>query len=218
MREELHNPYLAARKEWDERYGDMITRAKNWRATAFLALCIAVVESAGLIALGMKSKIVPYVVAIDGLGRVVASGPADQSSRADDKLKRAALLQWISDLRMITSDGVAQRKAIDRVYAMIANGSAAQVQVGDFYRTDPPHRRAHSQTVHIEVQAVFATSDKTYQVEWAETTRSLTGQVQSEERWKGAFTIVTNPPTDERLIRINPLGVYVTDVSWSKVL
>ena len=24
--------YLNARREWDERYGDLITRAKNWRA------------------------------------------------------------------------------------------------------------------------------------------------------------------------------------------
>ncbi len=26
-----HNPYLAGRREWDERYGDLITRARNWR-------------------------------------------------------------------------------------------------------------------------------------------------------------------------------------------
>ena len=25
----VHNPYLAARREWDERYGDLVTRARN---------------------------------------------------------------------------------------------------------------------------------------------------------------------------------------------
>ena len=34
------NPYLAARREWDERYGDLISRARNWRLAAFLALGI----------------------------------------------------------------------------------------------------------------------------------------------------------------------------------
>ena len=29
-----HSPYLAARREWDERYGDLITRARNWRTMA----------------------------------------------------------------------------------------------------------------------------------------------------------------------------------------
>jgi len=35
---------------------------------------------------------------------------------------------------------------------------------------------------------------------------------------EGVLTIAVNPPSDERLIRINPLGIYVTNVSWSRVL
>jgi len=212
------NPYLDARKEWDERYGSLISRANNWRRAAFAALLIALLETGGLIALAMKSKVVPYVVAIDSLGRTVASGPAEQTTAADDKLKRAALFHWVSDLRTVTIDGVAQRKAIDRVYTMIANGSPAQIEVGDFYRLAPPQERAQTRTVDVEVKAVFATSERTYQVEWTETIRGLSGQVESEERWKGSFTITVNPPTDERLIRLNPLGIYVTNVSLSRVL
>ena len=212
------SPYLAARREWDERYGNLITRAKNWRTAAFLALLIAIAETCGLIVLSMRAKTVPYVVAIDSLGRVLAAGPADQASRADDRLKRAALFQWVSDLRSVTTDGIAQRKAIDRVYAMIANGSPAQVEIGEFFRSDPPYQRAQTKTVDVDVKAVFAASDRTYQVEWTETTRGLAGHVESEERWKGSFTIAVNPPNDERLIRINPLGIYVTNVSWSRVL
>lgn len=213
-----NSPYLDARKEWDERYGSLISRANNWRRAAFVALLIALLETGGLIALAMKSKVVPYVVAIDSLGRTVASGPAEQTTSADDKLKRAALFHWVSDLRTVTIDGVAQRKAIDRVYTMIASGSPAQVEVGDFYRLAPPHERAHTRTVDVEVKAAFATSERTYQVEWTETIRGLSGQVESEERWKGSFTIAVNPPTDERLIRLNPLGIFVTNVSWSRVL
>ncbi len=212
------SPYLAARKEWDERYGDLITRARNWRAAAFLALGIAVIATGGLIALSLRSKVVPFVVAVDNLNRVIASGPADETSVADDKLKRAAIYQWVSNLRTVTIDGIAQRKAIDRAYSMIANGSPAQVAIGDYYRNDPPHQRAQTRTVDVEVKAVFATSDRTYEVEWMETTRSLTGTVQGEERWKGSVTIAVNPPSDERLVRVNPLGVYVTNVSWSRVL
>lgn len=212
------SPYLAARREWDERYGNLITRAKNWRAAAFLSLGIALLQTGGLIALALKSKVIPYVVAVDSLGRVVASGTAEQGNAADDKLKRAALYQWVSDLRMVTIDGVAQRKAIDRVYATIANGSPAQVSIGEFYRKDPPYERAQTRTVDVDVKAVFATSDRTYEVEWVETVRGLSGHVQAEERWKGSFTIAVNPPTDERMIRINPLGIYVTNASWSRVL
>jgi len=212
------NPYLAARREWNERYGDLITRARNWRAAAFLALAIAAVETVGLITLAMKTKVVPFVVAVDSLGRVVASGSAEQATIADDKLKRAALLQWVGDLRTVTTDGISQRKAIDRVYAMIARGSSAQVEVGEYYRNDPPHERAATHMVSVDVKAVYASSEKSYEVEWVETTRGLGGDVKNEQRWKGSFTIAVNPPTDERLVRVNPLGVYVTNVSWSRVL
>ena len=212
------SPYLAARREWDERYGSLITRARNWRIAAVLALSVALVATCGLIALSTKSKVVPYVVAIDNLGRVLAAGPADQASQADDRLKRAALFQWVSDLRTVTTDGVAQRKAIDRVYSMIANGSPAQVEIGDFYRNDPPFDRAQKRTVEVDVKAVFPVSDRTYQVEWTEIVRGLSGQIESQDNWKGSVTIAISPPNDERLIRVNPLGIYVTNVSWSKVL
>ena len=212
------NPYLAARREWDERYGSLITRASNWRVAAFLALGIAVIETGGMVALAMRSKVVPFVVAVDNLGRVVASGTADQVSATDDRLKRAALVQWVSDWRTVTTDGVAQRKSIDRVYSMIGRGTPAQVQVSEYYRNDPPYKRAQTQMVSVDVKAVYASSDKSWEVEWVETARGLTGDVQSEQRWKGSFTVAVNPPSDEGLARVNPLGLYLTNLSWSKVL
>src|ERR1043166_2560385 len=131
-RAQLSNPYLAARREWDERYGNLITRAKNWRLLALFCASTVFVQTVGLIILSMRSKVVPYVVAVDSLGRQVAAGAIEESSPADDRLKRAAMFEWVADLRMITADGIAQRKAIDRVYARIANGSEAMAVVNDF--------------------------------------------------------------------------------------
>jgi type IV secretion system protein VirB5 len=215
--QEITNPYLVARREWDERYGSLITRARNWRFIAFLSAGAALVQGAGLVALSMRSKIVPYVVAVDSLGRQVAAVSAEQALPSDDRLKRAALFDWVTDLRTVTNDSVAQRKAIDRVYARVANGSQGMTLISEYYRHDPPHKRAQSETVSIDVQAVLPTSDRTYQVEWIENTRDLQGQVKSQERWKGAFTIALNPPTDELLAHVNPLGIYVTTVSWTRV-
>src|SRR4051812_40186083 len=126
------NPYLAARREWDERYGSLISRARNWRMLAMLCASAVVLETAGLIALSMRSHVIPYVVAVDGLGRQVAAGPADHAPIADERLRRAAIFEWIGDLRGVTNDGIAQRKAINRVYAHIANGSQATGFINDF--------------------------------------------------------------------------------------
>ncbi len=66
-----YNPYLAARRAWDERYGDLITRARNWRLAALLGCMAALVAIAGATWLATHSRVIPYVVAIDSLGRPV---------------------------------------------------------------------------------------------------------------------------------------------------
>ncbi|MBV8771781.1 MAG: hypothetical protein JO138_16890 [Acidobacteriaceae bacterium] len=213
-----YNPYLAARREWDERYGDFITRARNWRSAALLCALIALVATGGVVLLSARSRVVPFVVLIDSLGRPVASGLADQTSIDDDRLRRAIIQNWIENVRMVTTDGIAQRRAIDRVYAQIASGTSAQTFISDFYRNDPPFKRAQTGTVSVEVKSVLPTSDRTFEVDWIETARDLYGTVKSTDHWKGTFTIALNPPSEERQARINPLGLYVTAASWSKVL
>ena len=213
-----YNPYLAARREWDERYGDQIARARNWRTTAVLCILVALVATSGVVWLSVRSRIVPFVVVTDNLGRPVASGLADQASTADEQLKRSTVIEWVENLRLVTTDGIAQRRAIDRVYAHIASGSPAQTFISDFYRTGQPFTRAQTETVSVDVQSVLQDSEETFEIEWLETIRDLYGAVKEKDRWKGAFSIALNPPKDERLARINPLGVYVTQASWSRVL
>ena len=212
------NPYLAARHEWDERYGGLITRARNWRTAALLASATCFLAVAGLLWSAAHARVVPFVVLVDQLARPVASGVADETTANDDRLKRAALFSWIENLRLVTTDGVAQRKAIDRVYGQIANATPAQTFVTEFYRAAQPFQRAQTETVAVEVRSVLATSDRTYEVEWDETTRDLYGTIKSGERWKRSFTIALNPPKDERIIRVNPLGLYIVNASWTKVL
>lgn len=214
----VYNPYLTARREWDERYGDQIERARNWRTIAVLCTMVALVATSGVVWLSVRSRIVPFVVVTDNLGRPVASGLAEQASTADEQLKRSTVIEWVENLRLVTTDGIAQRRAIDRVYAHIASGSPAQTFISDFYRTGQPFTRAQAETVSVDVQSVLQDSEETFEIEWLETVRDLYGAVKEKDRWKGAFSIALNPPKDERLARINPLGVYVTQASWSRVL
>jgi type IV secretory pathway TrbF-like protein len=94
-----YNPYLAARREWDERYGSLITRERNWRIMAILCSLVALASIGGMIRLSTKSHIVPFVVAMDSLGRTAAAGSAEETSPSDDRLKRATLFNWVEDLR-----------------------------------------------------------------------------------------------------------------------
>jgi hypothetical protein len=92
---EAYNPYLAARREWDERYGHLISRERNWRLMAILSSLVALFSIGGMIRLSTKSHIVPFVVAMDSLGRTAAAGAAEETSPTDDRLKRATLFNWV---------------------------------------------------------------------------------------------------------------------------
>src|ERR1700748_2078779 len=163
---------------------------------AILCSLIALASVGGMIRLSTKTHIVPFVVAMDSLGRTMAAGPAEEASSADDRLKRATLFTWVEDWRTVTTDGIAQRKAIDRVYAHIASGGQSQAFISEFYRSAPPQKRASSETVSVEVRSVLPTSERTFEVEWMETTRDLYGAVKAQDHWKAAFRVAINPPLD----------------------
>ena len=76
---ETRNPYLAARREWDERYGHLISRERNWRRMAVLCGVTTLVAIGGIVRLSVGSHVVPFVVAMDSLGRTAAAGPANRS-------------------------------------------------------------------------------------------------------------------------------------------
>ena len=192
---EIHNPYLAARREWDERYGEFITRARNWRTVAIISALAALLATGGMVWLSAKSHVVPFVVLIDSLGRPMASGLAEQTSVGDDRLRRAVLQDWLEGLRMVTTDGIAQRRAINRVYAHIASGTNAQAFISEFYRNDPPFKRAQTGSVSVEVKSVLPTSDRSFEVDWIETSRDLYGNVNSTDQHVHVSLRRTRPDT-----------------------
>src|SRR4029077_3514465 len=124
----------------------------------------------------VHSRTKVFVVALDHLGRSVAAGYADQTSVTnDDRVRRSSILNWVESLRTVTSDTVLQAKAIRAVYAQIAQGSAAMSAINDFYGGDPPQTRGKTETVSVEVNTVLPTSDRSYEVDWTDTTRDLQG-------------------------------------------
>jgi type IV secretion system protein VirB5 len=210
--------YLVARREWDERYGSLIAQAKNWRVAAFLALTGLLVCVFGMVAMSMRSKIIPYVVAIDTTGRVMSQGPASEAAMPNDKVIRAQLFDWVARFRMVSSDQVVEGNAIKRVYAMIGQGSPASVKVSDMLRSASPLERAAKGTVSVDIHSLYTTSPQTYVVEWTEKSMDLQGGVTGTINYKAALTIALHPPQDEALARVNPLGIYVMDLDVTKIL
>jgi type IV secretion system protein VirB5 len=214
--EGVESPFIAAKREWNERYGDYIAQARNWRLTAILALVIAVILAAGSVWLAGQSKVVPYVVEVDKLGQSIAVARADVPTTPNASIVRATLASWIGDARSVSTDPIVERNTLTRVYSLI--GSTAKPYLDDWYRGHSPFEASATHTVSITIDAVLPQSATTYQVQWTEDQRDRAGTHTATSHWVAQLTVGINPPADEATILRNPMGIYVTQLSWTQQL
>ncbi|MCX6131512.1 MAG: VirB8/TrbF family protein [Proteobacteria bacterium] len=213
----LENPYLAARREWNERYGDFVKAASTWRLIALIAMSVALVATLGAIYIGAQSKLVPYVIGVDELGRISSVGIPDQKG-VDEKVLRATLADWITWHRSVVSDPSVQEMYVLKTYAYLTQASSAKGSLDEWYKSEinNPYERMKNISVTVEVQSVLLLSGKTYQIDWKETQRNKGGQVILQENFRSLITIEMLG-VDPTLLLKNPLGVYVKTLSIQQI-
>jgi type IV secretory pathway TrbF-like protein len=208
--------YLAARREWNERYGSYIAQAHAWRLTALAALGVAFVAVVGVVWIGAQNHIVPYVVQTDRLGDAIAIKRADIAAPADPRIIRSQLARWVSDVRSVYVDVAAEKHVIGEAYAMVDRNAAGAQELNDWFSHHDPFQRARDTTTGVAVESVLPLSDKTWRVEWREDRRTRQGALESSQQWEATITISINPPTDDSTILVNPTGLYVESFHWSQ--
>ena len=211
-------PYLDARREWNERYGDYIIRERNWQRLAFLCVFVAVVAVGGLAYSASQNKFVPYVIELDKLGRIQAVQPATRVSPVEPRFIKAQLADFIENLRSVAVDGWVQRQKIFAAYAMLRASDAATGMVSAHFHDASPFERAKTETVSVQIETILPLTEQSWRIEWVETRRDRTGAKLGAERWTATASTLISPPTTEAVILKNPAGLYVTELSWSKRL
>lgn len=223
--QDAENPYLNARRSWNEHVGAVVASRQAWQLLALMSLLIALAAVGGLIHIGSQSKFVPYVVQVDQLGQALAIAPAQRAAAADARVVHAAVAAFIADIRLVTPDVALQRKAVFRLYSMLSSHDAATVKANEWLNgseDSSPFKRATKETVSTEILSVIPQTPDTWQVDWMETTRDRQGLVKElPQRMRAlvtVYTVAATPQTTEEQVRNNPLGIYVRDFSWSKQL
>jgi len=212
------NPYVEARRQWSERYGDYIQQAYHWRLLAVLSGLVTLISLAGMGFIGTRSKVIPYLVEMNKFGEVASEGRTRRTGDVDARILRAYLARFIADWRSVTVDRQAQKTAIERVYAMLPRASIALGKLNDHFKTYNPFALAAKESVNVSVTSLLPISEHTWQVEWLEVRRDTLGAIQSRVRLKASIVVGITPPTQENLVLVNPLGIYITDLNWFKPL
>lgn len=214
--QQVSSPYLLARREWNERYGSYIARAKVWRGIALTSLVIAAVAVGGVVHFASQNKLIPYVVEVGGDGRPLQVYYADEAQPLDQRVIRAQLGQFVQDMRSVSTDVAVQRRAVERAYAHLSADMPAYTAVNQWFRQNVPFERAAEETVVVEVRQVLPLSDKTWRIEWVERPRSRNGESMPATRWTGTATIVTSGEVNPQTLLYNPTGLYIKEFDWSR--
>ncbi|MFC5387054.1 conjugal transfer protein TrbF [Aquamicrobium segne] len=212
------NPYLAARQEWNERYGSYVMAARAWRIVGITGMLMAVIGFSYALYQSTQVKLVPYIVEVDRLGTAASAGFPQQIEYADARVVRATLGSFVSNFRSVTPDAVVQKQYIDRTYALLRTSDPATEKINAWFRGNSPFDRAVTMTVAIEVTNIVPLSNQSYQVDWTEFQRDRQGKELGTRRYRGIATVTLNPPQDEAVIRFNPIGLYLRDFEWTAQL
>lgn len=216
------NPYVEARRDWDERYADLVLGKRNWQIAAGGLLVLSIMLAAGLIWLSSRSRYIPYVVEVDKLGyALTVPQPLNPSAAPDEttRMERYEVAAFVRDAREVSSDPQVEHEMLNRLLAHVRG--AADRFLDEYYHSDNfsnnPFKIAEKQTVSVQIDSILKVSPTSYEVHWTEDTRDRNGATAgAPTHWEAVLQTEITPPNSDGAIVSNPLGFYVTQISWTE--
>src|SRR6266478_5213967 len=131
------NPYIEARREWDERYADLVLGKRNWQIAAGGLLLLALILAGGMVWLISRSRYIPYVVEVDKLGyALTVPQPLTPASVPDvtARMQRYEIAAFIRNARSVSSDPQVEHQMLNSLLAH-ARGAADRF-LDAYYHSD----------------------------------------------------------------------------------
>ena len=205
--------YLAGRREWNERYGSYISRARHWRLMAMVLATTTAVSTCCAVWMASQAHVVPFIVQVDKLGQALAVGPVPAAAPIDAGMIKAQLARWTVDTRTVYTDPTAEQNIMTEAYSWVDRQSDALAQLDTFMTANDPRSRAAKETVGVAIDSVGQIGTDTWSVDWTEEKRAKDGSSVVNSAWRASIRIKVSPPTDDGTIMANPAGIYV---EWFK--
>src|SRR5258708_5008867 len=122
--------YLQARREWDDRYGDLVLGKRNWQIALGGLMLLSLILALGIVWMSARTKVIPFVVEVHKLGysitiptalqfeqrRLVRSSPSgvqyhgvkvgDSASGCDPARPVREALSWIGRFDIVAAQQI----------------------------------------------------------------------------------------------------------------
>lgn len=207
-------PYRRAQAEWDARMGSAVLSARSWRRIAFAGLAATALAVIGATAIALQQRTYVHVVEVDPQGQVLSVRAAERQWTPNEAQTAYHIGRFVRLVRSLPTDGVVLRENWLEAYRFLTPQAAAQLT--EIARQDDPFLSLGRVGRTVYIRSIIARSDNSYEVSWIERSTNGSGS-NAGEAYSGVFTVTTRPPRNADDIAVNPLGLLISDFSWSRV-
>ena len=220
MSDSTQSEYIAARQEWDDRF------AGQRKTVKYLSAITAVSLLTGLVGLsfgawtGARTQYVPYIIQVDELGRTEKAADPIRVGNWPKAVVKRELELFFERLRTVSPDLSIIVENHNAIRQFLPTGSPAVQKITTYFNDvdNNPIKKAARVTISVDVLNINAVSDKTWRIEWKEDVYARqSGRLQDSKRFVATAQIDFRNPKTRELIKINPLGMFVTDIDVQEV-
>ena len=215
---EPESPAARAARKWDEREGEIIVQNYNLRRLLAGMLAVVVILTFGLVYKSLSSNVMPYIVEVDtmtGAIRNVGTVEANKNYEAGEAVYKYFISKFLKNTREIPLDPVVYKENLTMAYGFLTKDAALKLQT--MLKTEKTTEKFGHQTVQINISTILPMEGgHSYQVRWTEEIFTIGTGEKKVTPYSGIFTVQTVKVEDEAQLAINPIGLYISDFSWSK--
>lgn len=210
-------PAERAQSAWDKRGGELVVQNHNLR-TIIVGLIIAqAITTGGLVVQSLKSMVIPYVVKVDtSTGMVENVGPLKENKYTPQEAEiKYFVSKFIINTREIPLDPVVYKDHWNSAYAYLTKTASSKMNAE--IKNEKITEKFGKKTVQVNITSILPMEgSNSYQVRWNEEEFSIGSGEKTVTPMSGIFTIANIPAKDEETLKVNPLGIYISDFNWSK--
>lgn len=211
------NPYLQSKVLWNDMYGSLQVKLENSYRIIFILSLVIALAIVGFIVVAGESKVKPYVTVIHG-DEVLT---LDQTSAHEIQALHPRLAffftkNFIRSSRGVSVDGDVNAENKMGAYALVAGAATEQLKA--FYAKNNPDTIARHAVKGIHITSVLRLSAHTMEVRWKEDWHDVrSGKLQQTKDYIAQLSYQFEKPSiNLRILRVNPLGFVITQLSWSQ--
>lgn len=205
---ETESPYVRAMATTDRRLGLLRTGFRVALGIAALLAVTVVILGGALVSVTREKQVEIYIVEVDDTGRAVRIDTTDREYSPTEAMIQRQISDLVVKIRSKPADPIVQRTQWSRSYDMLRADAVAVMNTFGANRAQDPSLYV------VRIVSVVRQSPDSIQINWIED-RVEKGTVTRTTRWTGIFTYDIDPPETEAEAFKNPLGLFVTAMSWS---